>query len=101
MTQPLLTYTGARIAECFLATPDAELYGLDITNSIGTPRGVVYPVLERWQKYGWVTARDETPEEAKERRGRGAPRRYWLLTPQGKAGLRDYVRRWQVRQSTR
>ncbi|GIF99460.1 PadR family transcriptional regulator [Catellatospora citrea] len=75
-----LTVSVAKVVSALLADPDAERYGLDLMKTTGLPSGTLYPVLQRLQQAGWVTAHWEQIDPAAE--GRPA-RRYYRLTPQG------------------
>jgi PadR family transcriptional regulator PadR len=72
-----------------------EAYGYEIVSKL-TARtngaleitdGTLYPVLYRLERAGFVTIRWETP-------GRGVPRKYYDLTPAGRAELARLTREW-------
>lgn len=49
--------------------------------------GMLYPLLHRLQRFGYVTAEWRTPPE-------GRRRRYYALTDEGRAALADHQRQW-------
>ena len=72
-----------------------EAYGYEIVTKL-TERsggalevtdGTLYPVLYRLERDGSVTVRWETPQ-------RGVPRKYYRLTPSGRAELGRLTREW-------
>ncbi len=72
-----------------------EAYGYEIVSAV-TARsrgaleitdGTLYPLLYRLEKAGFVATRWETPE-------RGAPRKYYRLTPAGREELAMLGREW-------
>lgn len=71
-------------------------YGYDLLTSLGTAsegaiaikEGSLYPVLHRLEDAGYITA-----EWAAE--GRSAPRKYYQISPEGKARLRALRSEWQ------
>lgn len=72
-----------------------EAYGYEIVTKLSERTGgaleitdgTLYPVLYRLERGGFVTVRWETPE-------RGVPRKYYRLTPAGRAELRRLSREW-------
>src|SRR5690606_20399790 len=55
--------------------------------------GMLYPVLHRLEGLGLVEARWEIPES-------GRRRKYYSLTPRGRAQLAEEVRQWQAVDAT-
>ncbi len=49
--------------------------------------GMLYPLLHRLQRFGYVTAQWRTPEG-------GRRRRYYSLTDEGRAALAEHQRQW-------
>lgn len=78
----------ASVLAIFLDDPDADRYGLDLMRTTGLPSGTLYPILQRLQRAGWVSAdwEDVDPVAA----GR-SPRRYYRLTPDGVPAARRSV----------
>ncbi|GAA1277927.1 PadR family transcriptional regulator [Saccharothrix xinjiangensis] len=71
------------VLRLLLDAPEQEAYGLDVIKGTELPPGTVYPLLQRLEQAGWVTARwEEDPSD--ERRGRPR-RRYYRLTRDGAA----------------
>lgn len=67
-------------------------YGLDIMERTGLPSGTVYPTLGRMEKRGYLQARWENEEAARQE---GRPRRrYYRLTDAGEAAMREAVREY-------
>ena len=70
-----------------------ELYGLDIARSLVAAglmgsEGTLYPLLSRLRKSGLVqTTWQESPA--------GPPRRYYRLTPDGRAAVDTFERLWK------
>ena len=79
---------------CVLALlRDSERYGVEIVRTLGgadglvTTEGTLYPLLGRLRRDGVVeTTWRESPS--------GPPRRYYSLTPQGRAQLGAFVVEW-------
>jgi PadR family transcriptional regulator PadR len=72
-----------------------EAYGYEIVSTL-TARtdgalevtdGTLYPVLYRLERAGYVAVRWETPV-------RGVPRKYYHLTPEGRAELSQLTHEW-------
>jgi PadR family transcriptional regulator, regulatory protein PadR len=51
--------------------------------------GMLYPLLHRLQRLGYVTTEWRTPPE-------GRRRRYYMLTEDGRAALADQRRQWET-----
>lgn len=79
---------------CVLAfLADGERYGVELVRHLGaemalaTSEGTLYPLLSRLRRSGWVaTTWQESPT--------GPPRRYYTLTPDGRAALAYFKREW-------
>jgi PadR family transcriptional regulator len=80
MAGPRMTMQTQTVLRAFLASPDAELYGLEIAAHTGLLPGTTYPILVRLERAEWVTSRWETIDPRDEQRPR---RRYYKLTPRG------------------
>lgn len=80
------TYTAHLIADALLAEPQRQHWGLDLMRRTGLESGALYPVLHRMLAAGWLADEREKPRpEAR------PPRRYYRITPEGRAALNDYV----------
>lgn len=69
-----------------------ETYGLAITRSTNLASGTVFPILHRLEAAGWISLRDETLHEKRQRPASIPARRYIKLTPQGKKAALDILR---------
>jgi PadR family transcriptional regulator, regulatory protein PadR len=76
---------------------EADSYGYAILRRVGElsggqlawTDGMLYPVLHRLERLGYVAARWEVAES-------GRRRKYYRLTPQGRAQLAEERRQWQA-----
>lgn len=79
---------------CVLALlAEEERYGFDLVKALGevdgmvTSEGTIYPLLSRLRRDGLVeTSWQESPS--------GPPRRYYRLTPAGRAALDGFAEEW-------
>lgn len=78
---------------CILAhLKNGPAYGHQIADELGKTaafgsRGSLYPLLARLRRQGWVeTTWQESPH--------GAARRYYVLTPDGRAVLNTFMQAW-------
>jgi DNA-binding PadR family transcriptional regulator len=84
-----LTYPTAAV---LLAIQAGHRYGFELMDATGLPNGTVYPLLRRLERRGVLTGAWEDEEVA--RAEQRPPRRYYRLTPQGKASMGDIVDRF-------
>lgn len=65
---------------------DEPVFGTEIMESLGLPSGTVYPLLRRFEGYGWVKAEKETtPIQIL-----GRPQRInYVVTPAGTSAMRQ------------
>jgi DNA-binding PadR family transcriptional regulator len=82
MDGPRLTIQTQAVLGALLAA-DGEVYGLQIVRASGLAAGTIYPILQRLRTAGWIVARWEPDEQAHTEHR--PPRRYYDLTPQGRA----------------
>ncbi|MFE4464774.1 PadR family transcriptional regulator [Oerskovia sp. NPDC056781] len=82
------------IEYCVLALlADDEWYGLDIARRLSVDgvllggEGTLYPLLARLRKGGLVETHWRESDA-------GPPRRYYALTPEGRAALETFARTW-------
>jgi PadR family transcriptional regulator PadR len=61
------------------AGPDAPLWGYKLTELTDLGSGTIYPIMERLERCGYVTATVETPRPADR-----PPRRFYELTGAGR-----------------
>ena len=74
-----------------------EAYGYEIVSKLSDETGgalditdgTLYPVLYRLERAGYVAVRWDTPT-------RGVPRKYYRLTPEGRAELARLTREWNT-----
>lgn len=79
--RPKMTTATMDVLE-FLLEGTGKLYGLKVAQGTGLMTGTVYPILARLEKAGWVTSAwedDQGPDV------RGSRRRFYTLTPMGRA----------------
>jgi len=83
------------IEYCVLALlRDDEMYGFELTRALAaadglvTSEGTVYPLLARLRREGLV-------ETFWQESSQGPPRRYYRLTPDGRAGLEAFTVQWR------
>jgi DNA-binding PadR family transcriptional regulator len=91
-----MTHNAQLVLRALAAEPDREMYGFEIMRAIDLPSGTVYPLLDRVEAAGWATARaeDTTPQ------AEGRPRRkYYRITPEGVAAVREEMRQEAARLS--
>lgn len=96
MTSPELSTALRRgtLEFCVLALlEDGRRYGVELVRRLGaettltTSEGTLYPLLSRLRRAGWVTTTwQESPA--------GPPRRYYDLTPGGRAALTHFRTEW-------
>jgi DNA-binding PadR family transcriptional regulator len=80
-----ITVPVTKVLSAFLADIAEDRYGLDLMKITSLPSGTLYPILQRLQDAGWVTAEWEDIDPVAQ--GRPA-RRYYRLTPQGAENAR-------------
>ncbi|HEX6996539.1 MAG TPA: PadR family transcriptional regulator [Gammaproteobacteria bacterium] len=69
-------------------------YGFDILAATNLPSGTVYPILRRFENEGIVTSEWEAQSIAT--RDQRPPRRYYVLTADGKKLLADTADRYRA-----
>ncbi|HZD03655.1 MAG TPA: helix-turn-helix transcriptional regulator [Longimicrobiales bacterium] len=67
-------------------------HGFDLQEETGLTSGTVYPALERLEEQGLARSSWEDPETA--RAEKRPPRRYYEITPAGKAALIEGLERY-------
>ena len=79
---------------CVLALlRDGSRYGVELLGELGaksvmaTSQGTIYPLLARLRREGLV-------ETSWQESSSGPPRRYYELTPSGRAAMREFVAVW-------
>lgn len=89
--QKYLSYSAAAVLQ---AVANGYKYGFDIMDITGLPSGTVYPALRRLEESSLVVSKWEKGEIA-HRDGRPS-RKYYQLTPDGKAALAEAVKRYRL-----
>jgi DNA-binding PadR family transcriptional regulator len=78
--EPRITTQTLRVLGVLLDDADGQHYGLEISKQAHLPTGSVYPILARFEQYGWLESAWEDIDPVVEGR---RPRRYYRLTPSG------------------
>lgn len=78
----------ARVLWALMEDPTGRHWGYDLSKRAGVRSGVLYPILHRMLEDGWLEDGWEDPGEILERR---PPRRYYELTPDGRAVVSKLV----------
>lgn len=76
------------------ALAQGHRFGFDIMEVTNLPSGTVYPALRRLESQGFVRSDWETEREARE--NARPRRRYYALTPAGKAQLAEADSRYRA-----
>ena len=79
----------AQVLAVLLDDPLSRHWGYDLSKRTGVRSGVLYPLLHRMLEEGWL---NDGWEEATAASGRSRPpRRYYEVTPDGLAALRNLL----------
>jgi PadR family transcriptional regulator PadR len=79
------THSLAQILSALMEDPNGRHWGYKLTKQAGVRSGVLYPILHRMLDQGWLEdGWEETDPGAKRNH---PPRRYYKLTPDGKAAV--------------
>lgn len=84
-----LTYPTATV---LLAIESGHRYGFDIMDATGLPDGTVYPILRRLERRGVLAGKWE--DEANAKSEQRPQRRYYELTPVGRASMSEVIARF-------
>lgn len=87
---PRRTRRARALAAVLLAEPDARHTAYDLRNSSGLRAGSIYDLVNRMMAAGWLTDGWEDP--AITRQQKRPPRRYYTVTPAGRAALADLIK---------
>jgi DNA-binding PadR family transcriptional regulator len=90
-----MTKPTQEVARVLLADPARKMYGLQIAEEAGLLPGTIYPILRRFEDYGWVTSGWEDINEQVEGRPR---RRYYTVTASGLPAVRQALAEAAARQ---
>lgn len=72
----------ARVLRALMEDPTGRHWGYQLSKRAEVRSGVLYPILHRMLEEGWIEDGWEDPGEIRERR---PSRRYYELTPDGRA----------------
>jgi PadR family transcriptional regulator PadR len=89
--EPKLSHTAALILQSIHA---GHVYGYSVMEMTGLPSGTVYPALRRLERDGLIRSQWELQSVADA--GLRPPRKYYRLTPSGKATLEASHRRYPL-----
>src|SRR5260370_29876177 len=88
-----LTKASAKVLMAFLANPRHDQYGFGLMKATGVKSGSLYPILDRFERRGWIEGYDEPMDERTKGR---PPRRMYRLTgtgrPAGRQAVLDFYR---------
>jgi PadR family transcriptional regulator len=90
-TKAYLSHSAAAILQ---ALANGYQYGFDVMDITGLPSGTVYPALRRLEQTGLIDSKWEKAAIAQ--RGGRPPRKYYELTPGGRAALAEAVKRYRL-----
>jgi PadR family transcriptional regulator PadR len=77
------THSLAQVLNVLMDDPNDRHWGYELSKRAGIRSGVLYPLLHRMLDEGWLE--DGWEDEAES--GRRPPRRYYELTPDGRAAV--------------
>ncbi len=89
--EPKLTHTATMILQAIEA---GFVYGLSVMDSTGLPSGTVYPALHRLERMRLIRSSWEQQRVADTEQR--PPRKYYKLTPTGKARLETAQKRYPL-----
>ena len=78
------THSLVQVAIALMADPDGRHWGYDLSKRAEVRSGVLYPMLGRMFREGWLSDGWEDPADITDKR---PPRRYYELTAKGKDEL--------------
>ena len=73
VTGPLL-----KVLQVLLASPENDVYGLELIRATGLKSGTLYPLLDRMEAAGWLSSHWEESASTS-----GPRRRFYVLTGYG------------------
>jgi PadR family transcriptional regulator PadR len=74
------------VAQALLANPDDRHWGYSLSKQADVPSGVLYPILARMEREGWLASAWEMPDGAR------MERRYYQLTDDGREHLPAFLK---------
>jgi PadR family transcriptional regulator, regulatory protein PadR len=78
------TYSLVQLAIALMSDPSGKHWGYQLTKASGVRSGVMYPLLSRMLRDGWLEDGWEDADPSKKKR---PPRRYYTLTNEGRIQL--------------
>ena len=78
--EPRLSLTSLKVLGLFASNPTEPLSGTDIRKTIGLATGTLYPILLRFEEFGWLKGEWESVDPSKVGRPR---KRFYRLTGAG------------------
>lgn len=90
------THALAQVLLALTDDPSSRHWGYDLSKRAGVRSGVLYPILHRMLDEGWL---EDGWEDTTDTLGRRPPRRYYELTPDGEAVVRELLQ--EMRQDVR
>lgn len=78
-----------KVVEALLADPDTPHYGYSLGKRAGVRSGVLYPTLTRLLGDGWLA--DGWEDASVTRSESRPPRRYYTVTPAGRAAMTELL----------
>lgn len=79
------TYALVQVALALMADPGGRHWGYELSKRSGVRSGVMYPILQRMLEERWLD--DGWEEQFQAGTAKRPPRRYYVLTDEGKAAL--------------
>jgi PadR family transcriptional regulator len=90
------THAFAQVLLALMEDPMGRHWGYDLSRRAGVRSGVLYPILHRMLDEGWL---EDGWEDHSDTYGKRPPRRYYELTPDGRAAVSDLLQ--ELREDTR
>lgn len=87
-----VTGTTIKVLHSFLATKGTAIWGLEIVRQTGLNTGTVYPILDRLEALGWVSAEWEPDNDRN-----GPRRRYYRLLSIAEGEAQEVVDRFAAK----
>jgi PadR family transcriptional regulator len=87
-TEPRLTQQRLTVLGALASNPARELSGAEIAKASKLSSGTLYPILYRFEEYGWLDSRWEIGDPVALGRPR---RRYYRITAEGAKKVREIV----------
>jgi PadR family transcriptional regulator PadR len=79
----------AQVLLAFMEEPASRHWGYNLSKRAGVRSGVLYPILHRMFEEGWL---QDGWEDTADTSWRRPPRRYYELTPDGRAVVSELIK---------